>query len=209
MIFVLGRSGQLARELARVQTGHELETAGREQVDFLQPDTIADAIRSRLPRAVIYAAGYAAVDRPETEGAEAEVVNATSPSAATMACAELGIHPEVGVVADQHGAPTHAWDLAAACLGLVDRLLVGDHSAKGMFHYAGQGDAVRADVAEETFRVSLELWGPSTSVKRIATVDYPTPARRPANSRFVMGRIGGFGIQTFPWRDRVRDCVAS
>lgn len=115
---------------------------------------------------------------------------------------------EVGVVADQFGAPTHVDDLAGACLLLADRLLDGGGpEARGVFHYANQGEATWADVAEAVFAAAAEEGLRSARVRRITTAEYPTAARRPANSRLRCDRIAALGVTLQAWRPRVFACV--
>lgn len=119
-----------------------------------------------------------------------------------------GEREEIAVVADQIGAPTHAADLARACHVLARKLLAADPAARGVFHFTGAGEASWADVAEAVFAASSARGGPSARVRRITTAEYPTPARRPANSRLASGRIAALGLTPAPWRERVEACVA-
>ena len=89
---------------------------------------------------------------------------------------------ELGVVSDQHGNPTSALDIARALLAMADR--TDDEAVwNRVYHFAGTGDASWADFAEAVFTISAEAGGPSARVNRIGTADFPTKARRPANSR--------------------------
>jgi dTDP-4-dehydrorhamnose reductase len=116
---------------------------------------------------------------------------------------------EVRVVADQVGRPTAARDLAAACVAVTERLLAEDQATAGVFHYAGAGDASWADFAEAIFEEAAKHGRAPVRVARITTADYPTPARRPANSRLDTTRIEtSLGIRPRPWRDALRECVA-
>lgn len=115
---------------------------------------------------------------------------------------------EVGVVADQAGRPTWARDLAEACLASARAMAVGQADAAGVFHYAGAGDAVWADVAEAVFAGAVLRGAPSARVKRITTAEYPTPARRPANSRLDTSLIERtLNIRARPWREGVDLCL--
>ena len=120
--------------------------------------------------------------------------------------------PEVGVVADQHGCPTSALDIATTILGVAERLLAEPGPSSdltGTFHMAAQGEAVWADVAEAVFQTSAASAGPAAIVRRIATADYPTPARRPANSRLDCSKLAStYGIVLPPWRHSLDRCVA-
>jgi dTDP-4-dehydrorhamnose reductase len=119
--------------------------------------------------------------------------------------------PEVGVVADQVGNPTYAPHLAEAVLAIADRLVADPERDRlaGIYNAAGQGAATWFVLAEEVFRCSRSLGGPSARVRPIATSEYPTPAARPASSRLDCTKLHRvFGIGLPPWEAGVRDCVA-
>ena len=114
---------------------------------------------------------------------------------------------ELGVVGDQLGRPTWARDCALGALTAVRSLLDGSPEAPTVFHLSGAGDATWADFAEATFEQSAARGGRRPSVRRIATADYPTAARRPANSRLDSGRIEHrLGVQARPWREGLAGC---
>ncbi|UUR08100.1 dTDP-4-dehydrorhamnose reductase [Sphingomonas glaciei] len=117
---------------------------------------------------------------------------------------------QLRVVADQVGNPTGALDIAAAVLEAGDNLVRStDPGLRGVFHLAAPDEASWADLAEHVFTVSGLLGGPSASVVRIATGDFPTRARRPANSRLDCSRIAErHGIRLSPWRASVANVVA-
>ncbi len=117
---------------------------------------------------------------------------------------------ELAVVADQVGNPTSALDIADAIL-LVATNMVSDSSPqlRGIFHMTASGEASWADFAEAIFAASATHGGPSASVRRIGTADYPTPATRPANSRLDCGRIARVHGVTLPdWRGSLVTVVA-
>lgn len=114
---------------------------------------------------------------------------------------------DIGVVSDQLGRPTHAGDLARACVALTERLLDGDAAAAGVFHFAGKGDATWADFAENIFSVAQAYGRGRVRVRRILTEEYPTPAARPANSRLDTTKIEALGIAPAEWRDGVHASV--
>ena len=121
-----------------------------------------------------------------------------------------GLRDEVGVVADQHGCPTSALDISATLLGVAERMAAepGDASLSGIFHMAARGEAVWADVAEATFAASAARGGPTARVKRITSAEFPTPAKRPANSRLDGRKLERvFGIALPPWRESLDGVV--
>ncbi len=101
------------------------------------------------------------------------------------------------VVADQIGGPTPARDIAAACLRMAEQL-IADPSKSGTYHYSGAPDVSWADFATAIF----EQAGKAVAVTPISTTDYPTPAKRPLNSRMECGAMEQvFGIPRPDWRD--------
>ena len=101
------------------------------------------------------------------------------------------------IVADQVGGPTPAADIAAALLAMA-RAMIADPSKGGTYHFAGAPDVSWADFAREIFARS----GLSPQVVDIPTSAYPTPARRPLNSRLDCSAISrDFGIPRPDWRE--------
>jgi len=114
---------------------------------------------------------------------------------------------EVSVVADQIGRPTWARDCAEVALLSVDRL-TRDPGLAGLYHLSGAGDASWADLAAETFDLSARLGGPTAAVRPITTDEYPTPAKRPANSRLDCSKIeAALSWRCPPWRDSLALCM--
>lgn len=117
---------------------------------------------------------------------------------------------EIGVVADQAGSPTSALDIADAIFAVARNLTskAGDASLRGVFHMSAAGEAVWADVAEAIFAERERLGGARVQIKRIATDNYPTPARRPANSRLDCSKLAlAHGVRLPEWRGSLRPCV--
>jgi dTDP-4-dehydrorhamnose reductase len=117
---------------------------------------------------------------------------------------------EVGVVADQLGNPTSALDIAEALLAIARQMRENDSpELRGVFHLTGAGEASWADLAEAVFAEAHARGRRLTRVKRIATADYPTPARRPANSRLDNARLLRiYGLALPDWRASVAACCA-
>ena len=108
---------------------------------------------------------------------------------------------QLAVVADQIGGPTPADDIARACLTIA-RALRDAPAFSGTYHFAGAPDTSWAGFARETFARS----GMGCAVTDIPTSDYPTPARRPLNSRLDCSGLDVFGLERPDWRaglDRV------
>ena len=96
---------------------------------------------------------------------------------------------EIGVVDDQRGRPTAAEDIAPALWKLARGLVAMGESPHQLYHLGPQGDASWADFAVAIMDASGKAGGPSAAIRRITTTDYPTPAKRPANSVLDCTRI--------------------
>jgi dTDP-4-dehydrorhamnose reductase len=120
--------------------------------------------------------------------------------------------PELKVVNDQHGNPTFAADLAAAILVMASRV-AGDTSGRaawGTYHVAGAGDTTWHGFAERILAAAARQGhAPAVPVRPIATSEFRTPARRPANSRLDCRKLDRvFDLRLPPWADGVERCVA-
>jgi dTDP-4-dehydrorhamnose reductase len=120
--------------------------------------------------------------------------------------------PVLRVVADQQGSPTGAPDIAAAIATVVQRIADGNTSW-GTYHFTGAGAVTWHGFAEAIFELAAQWnanWrGRPPRVEAITTADYPTPARRPANSVLDCTRIGeAFGIVPRPWRAALAEVIA-
>ncbi|MBL9056511.1 MAG: dTDP-4-dehydrorhamnose reductase [Rhodobacteraceae bacterium] len=275
-LLVFGQTGQVARELQRRAPGASY--LGRAAADLTDPAACAAALRAARPDAVINAAAWTAVDRAETEEAEATVVNGDAPGAMALAAADLGIplvhistdyvfdgagttpwqpndpvaplgaygrsklagevavraaggthvilrtswvfsahganfvktmlrlgadRPALRVVADQIGGPTPAGDIAATCLTLAAALR--DGAEGGTHHYGGAPATSWAGFAREIFALA----GLAVTVEDIPTEAFPTPARRPANSRLDGSTLqAAFGIAPPDWKAGLAEVIA-
>jgi dTDP-4-dehydrorhamnose reductase len=83
-----------------------------------------------------------------------------------------------------------------------------DPALRGTFHLTGTGEASWADFATEIFAQSRALGGNSSVVTPITTAEYPTPARRPANSRLSGDKLAAtYGIRLPGWKSSTEIAV--
>lgn len=115
----------------------------------------------------------------------------------------------LGIVADQYGAPTAATDIAAALITVVRRHTPEQLAERaGIYHYCGSPYASWFEFAETIFAEAAAqgVLAKIPAVKPIATADYPTPAKRPADSRLDCGKIRAvFGIGPCDWHSALSD----
>jgi dTDP-4-dehydrorhamnose reductase len=113
------------------------------------------------------------------------------------------------VVADQLGCPTTAGDLAASILAIAQVLADGwrDEYA-GVYHAAGTGWTTWHGLATATFEEAARHRLRMPTVTPIATADWPTPARRPADSRLDCTKMAAvFGTRLPEWRSSLGPVV--
>ena len=112
------------------------------------------------------------------------------------------------VVDDQHGNPTSAIDIADAILKVAPGL-VSDGGAGGVYHLCGSGSTTWCGFARHVFEAGRNQGGPAPRVEAITTAEFPTPARRPANSRMDTSAFAArFGFVMRPWQDAASETVA-
>jgi dTDP-4-dehydrorhamnose reductase len=119
-----------------------------------------------------------------------------------------GERDRLTIVADQRGCPTAAQDVANTCLSLALRCAANPQSGPyGLYHFAGGGEATWHEFAKAI--VELAQLPRSIEVAPIRTDDYPTPAKRPLDSRLDCGALDrAFRIKPRPWRDALKDTIA-
>jgi dTDP-4-dehydrorhamnose reductase len=118
--------------------------------------------------------------------------------------------PSISVVDDQLGSPTYAPDLARIVLATAARVVADPTGMRpGIYHAVAGGETTWFGFAREVFRCAAEHGLPVADVTAIAMAAYPTPARRPANSRLNCDRLRLLlGLELADWRVGVQDCVA-
>jgi dTDP-4-dehydrorhamnose reductase len=100
--------------------------------------------------------------------------------------------PELKVVDDQVGAPTSSLEIARATATLLAK------GAQGLYHMTAAGETTWCGFA----RAILKGAGVATPVAPIRTEDYPTPAKRPRNSRLDCSKLRKeTGVALAPWEE--------
>ena len=283
-IAVTGSKGQVATSLLeRAGRKAEVVALGRPAFDLTDRDAVVAGLEAARPDVVVNAAAYTAVDKAESEEADAIRVNGEGAGHVAEAAARLNVpllhlstdyvfdgaldrayreddptgptgaygrsklagerlvaercensvilrtawvyspfganfvrtmlrlnetRDEIGVVADQRGNPTSAVDIADALIAIAERVRNdASPTLRGVFHMTGSGEATWADFAEAVFHEAASHGRRQTQVKRIATADYPTPARRPANSRLDNEKLARvYGLRLPEWRQSTASC---
>lgn len=105
--------------------------------------------------------------------------------------------PHLRVVDDERGSPTYTPDLAAGIAALADT------AATGVVHLVGAGGCTRHELAIE----ALRLAGVDTPVQAVGGTEFPTKARRPANSQLDCSRAAALGVRLRDWHLSLADFV--
>jgi dTDP-4-dehydrorhamnose reductase len=110
---------------------------------------------------------------------------------------------ELNIVADQMGAPTPARLIAG-----VTALAIHSNLKQGLYHLAPRGVTSWYGFAQEIFKLALEsgekLALEPANASPIPTIDYPTPAKRPLNSRMNLSKLETeLGIQMPDWQSQL------
>ncbi|MEO0955521.1 MAG: dTDP-4-dehydrorhamnose reductase [Pseudomonadota bacterium] len=116
---------------------------------------------------------------------------------------------EVSVVCDQLGNPTSSLDIARATLKICQKLneTEGSH-VWGRFHMVGSGTASWAEFAQEIFDISSTLNGPTASVRSITSEEYPSPVKRPMNSRLNCSKLEEtYGVSLPEWKTSLAETI--
>ncbi|OYW63633.1 MAG: dTDP-4-dehydrorhamnose reductase [Hydrogenophilales bacterium 12-64-13] len=123
--------------------------------------------------------------------------------------------PELKIVADQVGAPTWCRDLAEATAQVLTQLrapgCVQDESRWGVYHMTNTGETSWHGFAEAIR--ALDEFDETVTPARLVPIpgsDYPTPARRPLNSRLDNDRLEqAFGLRLRDWRAALALCLGA
>ena len=123
------------------------------------------------------------------------------------------------IVADQHGAPTWSRDLAKMTARAIDWVEASARGKElsdaltrwnGVYHAAGAGETTWFGFAAEAVRLAgeREPGVKFAELEGITTAEYPTPAKRPANSRMNCEKLAGnFGWRMMDWKDSLGEVM--
>ena len=122
--------------------------------------------------------------------------------------------PELRVVDDQRGAPTSSRQIARGVVAMLDEPgIARAAAASGLFHFTAAGDTTWRQFAQAIFEMRAANSGGKFVAPRVVAIptsEFPTPARRPANSVLSNARLErAFGMRLGPWREGLEEALSS
>ena len=117
--------------------------------------------------------------------------------------------PQMRIVADQIGAPTWAGTIANSTRALIERWQAGQAGDWGVYHLTAQGETSWFGIAQAIGEQLLAEGKACAELEGIPASDYPTPAKRPLNSRLDCSRLQQqWHVGQPQWREALRECLA-
>lgn len=109
----------------------------------------------------------------------------------------------LNIVSDQKGRPTYAKDLAEATMKMIVAI-DGGKTIKGVYHFANKGETTWYEYCKKI----QSIVGISCQINSILTVDFPTPAKRPAYSVLDTNKIEReLSIDIPHWETSLIECI--
>ncbi|MDF2155733.1 dTDP-4-dehydrorhamnose reductase [Vibrio sp. CAU 1672] len=117
---------------------------------------------------------------------------------------------ELNIVGDQFGGPTYAGDIAKALVKISNRISADESIEYGVYHYSGLPHVSWYQFADAIFDAAVEKnITNKPKLSSITTEQYPTPAKRPKNSRLSTQKIfDAFAIEASDWNKALKDIKA-
>ncbi|NBB09014.1 dTDP-4-dehydrorhamnose reductase [Pseudomonas sp. SLFW] len=113
------------------------------------------------------------------------------------------------IVADQIGAPTWAGTIAQSTRALIERWRDGEPGAWGVYHLTASGETSWAGFAGAIGQELIKVGKPCATIEPIPSSAYPTPAKRPLNSRLDCSRLQQeWGVSQPDWHAALLECLA-
>lgn len=117
--------------------------------------------------------------------------------------------PQMRIVADQIGAPTWAGSIASSTRALIERWRAGEPGEWGVYHLTARGETSWFGFAEAIGEHLRQQGKTCADLEPIPSSAYPTPAKRPLNSRLDCTRLQQQWHVSQPhWQDALRECLA-
>lgn len=117
----------------------------------------------------------------------------------------------LSIVGDQFGGPTYAGDIANTLIQMAKCISQGDSVDYGVYHFSGLPHVSWFEFADAIFdsAVKQNVMVKKPSLSSITTEQYPTPAKRPSNSRLSTDKITqAFSVEASDWKAALNNIQA-
>lgn len=117
----------------------------------------------------------------------------------------------LSIVGDQAGGPTYAGDIAKALIQIAKYITQGVTVEYGVYHFSGLPHVSWYEFADAIFDVAVQqkVLVNKPALTSITTEQYPTPAKRPSNSRLSNEKIvTNFSIEASDWKTALNNIQA-
>lgn len=117
----------------------------------------------------------------------------------------------LSIVGDQFGGPTYAGDIAHTLIQIVKGITQRNEVEYGIYHYSGLPHVSWFEFANAIFDVAVKqkVLAKKPVLTSITTDQYPTPAKRPSNSRLSTDKIcQGFSVKASDWKAALNNMQA-
>ncbi len=204
-IVLLGRDGQLGRDLGAVLGSAGVCAYGRADADLADGFRLRERLLREQPRVIINAAAYTAVDRAESDAAVAQRVNAGAPAVLAQAARELGallVHYSTDYVFDGAGHAPYTEDSPTAPLGVYGRTkLAGEQAiqASGCNHLILRTAWLYSSQGHNFYRTMLRLASERDELRVVDDqIGSPTYARNvaEATAQMLVAMADGDGFRS-------------
>ncbi len=118
---------------------------------------------------------------------------------------------ELSIVGDQFGGPTYAGDIAETLIKIAERISKCESVRYGIYHYSGLPHVSWYQFADAIFDSAIEQGELVNKPKltSITTAQYPTPAKRPSNSRMSTSKMtSAFDVNASDWISALKNIKA-
>ena len=115
---------------------------------------------------------------------------------------------ELSIVGDQFGGPTYAGDIAKVLVEIAKKISNAESVEYGVYHYSGIPHVSWYEFADRIFNNAVEqgILNNRPTLLSITTDQYPTPAKRPSNSKLSSKKItNAFTIGTSDWKEAIKN----
>lgn len=197
-ILLLGANGQVGWELQRALAPlAELVICDRQRGDLTDLSGLQNLVRSERPDVIVNAAAYTAVDKAESDGAGARLINTEAVERLAAVACELDawlVHYSTDYVFDGQGDTPFAEDAPTAPLGIYGQTKRDGEMAirnSGCRHLILRTSWVFASRGANFVRTMLRLAGQREELKVVADqIGAPTSAELIADvTAHILGRL--------------------